>query len=43
LTVLVETAKIFLKGRLKNHSRLRQLDNTMARITTNLLQWGLRQ
>jgi hypothetical protein len=43
LTVLVETAKIFLKGRLKQHSRLRQLDNPVARITTNLLQWGQRQ
>jgi hypothetical protein len=42
LTALVETAKIFLKGRLKQRSRLWQLDNAVARIT-NLLQWGQRQ
>lgn len=39
LPILVETAKVFLKIKLTNHTRLKQLDNTAARLRRNLFDW----
>ena len=39
LPILVETAKVFLKVKLTNHTRLKQLENTAARLRRNLFDW----
>jgi len=39
LPILVETAKVFLKVKLTSHTRLKQLDNTAARLRRNLFDW----